>query len=526
VSSLLVTATPPTPNGDLHLGHLAGPFLAADAFNRFQRMRGNDSAYLTSSDDHQSYVVSSARRRGLAPEELARSCAADIEATLAAARIEVDCFTKSSGNGAHAEAVQDFVRLLAANGLIVAKEHALPHCRRCSQPLFESFARGRCPYCGEGANGNLCEACGRVNDPLDLIEPSCGLCGGEPEVVPFRGLFLPLEPHREALEELWDGRTSWRPHLRALCGALLAEPLPDYPVGYPTPWGVPLPLEGFPGQAVNAWLEMYPGMIQTARTYGEREGEGDSGLARALFEGEATLVQFLGYDNGFFNAVLHSAVALALGGSFPLPEHVITNEFYRFDGEKFSTSRGHAIWGREILAEVESDALRYHLARTNPEHWQTSFSREALRRSERDELNGAWEEAIEALCALAAGPAARSAGEPDLQARGLIGWAADNLERFYGVERFSLRHASAVLDDYVRAGGEYAARGRSAGTASERAGPALGATSLLRALSIFAAPLMPTLADRVWARLGRDGTAGDQRWDRDDLEAPHRYTHN
>ncbi len=34
----LVTATPPTTNGDLHLGHLSGPYLAADVFTRFARL--------------------------------------------------------------------------------------------------------------------------------------------------------------------------------------------------------------------------------------------------------------------------------------------------------------------------------------------------------------------------------------------------------------------------------------------------------------------------------------------------------
>ena len=31
-----VFSTPPTPNGDLHLGHLSGPYLGADVFVRFQ----------------------------------------------------------------------------------------------------------------------------------------------------------------------------------------------------------------------------------------------------------------------------------------------------------------------------------------------------------------------------------------------------------------------------------------------------------------------------------------------------------
>jgi methionyl-tRNA synthetase len=507
MTTYLVTATPPTPNGDLHVGHLAGPFLAADVFNRHQRMRGNHSVYLTSSDDHQSYVVSTAKRQGRDPAELARSCAEEIRATLAAAEIEVDCFTASLGNGAHAGAVRDFFLLLEASGLLVTKDHAALRCRRCSQPLFESFATGRCPHCGEVAAGNLCEACGRINDPLDLVEPSCTLCGGEPAIVPFRGIFLELEPLRGRLEEFWGSRTSWRPHLRALCESLLAQPLPDYPVSYPTTWGVPVPLDGFAGQAINVWLEMYPGMIQTARTYCERESDAD--LARRLSDGELSLVQFLGYDNGFFNAVLHPALALGLGGNQPLPEHVITNEFYLLGAEKFSTSRDHAIWGPEALAEVDADSLRYHLSRTNPEHWQTGFSSAELLRTERDEMRGAWDAAVEALFGLAAGSAPSPPGEPDLQVRGLVGWATASLERFYDVGQFSLRRASAVLDDYVRACGEYAIRAQVEDPPPGAPSRAVGAISLLKSLAVFAEPLMPALARQLRQRLGAEGARAE-----------------
>ncbi|WP_371924820.1 class I tRNA ligase family protein [Pseudomonas sp. R5(2019)] len=48
--------TPPTPNGDLHLGHLSGPFLAADVMQRVLRQRGHDVLFVSYSDDYQSYL--------------------------------------------------------------------------------------------------------------------------------------------------------------------------------------------------------------------------------------------------------------------------------------------------------------------------------------------------------------------------------------------------------------------------------------------------------------------------------------
>ena len=65
-----VTGNPPTSNGDLHVGHLSGPYLGADVFSRYQRLRGNRAVYLSFGDDHQSFVVTTAIRRGMAPEQL------------------------------------------------------------------------------------------------------------------------------------------------------------------------------------------------------------------------------------------------------------------------------------------------------------------------------------------------------------------------------------------------------------------------------------------------------------------------
>ncbi|GAA3053109.1 hypothetical protein GCM10020000_38510 [Streptomyces olivoverticillatus] len=61
---VFVFSTPPTPNGDLHLGHLSGPYLGADAYVRFQRMNGAQAWHLTGSDDFQSYVLGRRAARG------------------------------------------------------------------------------------------------------------------------------------------------------------------------------------------------------------------------------------------------------------------------------------------------------------------------------------------------------------------------------------------------------------------------------------------------------------------------------
>ncbi|MER9946468.1 cupin domain-containing protein, partial [Mesorhizobium sp. M0092] len=80
---IFVFSTPPTPNGDLHLGHLSGPYFGADVYTRFLRMKGVEAYHLTGSDDYQSYVATRADADQSTPANVARYYADEICATLA-----------------------------------------------------------------------------------------------------------------------------------------------------------------------------------------------------------------------------------------------------------------------------------------------------------------------------------------------------------------------------------------------------------------------------------------------------------
>ena len=48
---ILVTAALPYANNPLHLGHLAGAYLPADLYVRFQRLKGRDVLFICGSDE-------------------------------------------------------------------------------------------------------------------------------------------------------------------------------------------------------------------------------------------------------------------------------------------------------------------------------------------------------------------------------------------------------------------------------------------------------------------------------------------
>jgi methionyl-tRNA synthetase len=77
-------------------------------------------------------------------------------------------------------------------------------------------------------------------------------------------------------------------------------------------------------------------------------------------------------------------VALALAGQrsgyeWPLPSAFITNQFYYLNTGKFSTSKGHAIWARDLSTECNTDMTRLFLAMHGPEYQEGTFSEQIFR---------------------------------------------------------------------------------------------------------------------------------------------------
>lgn len=48
----LVTCALPYANGPVHIGHLAGVYVPADIYVRYQRLRGQDVLFICGSDEH------------------------------------------------------------------------------------------------------------------------------------------------------------------------------------------------------------------------------------------------------------------------------------------------------------------------------------------------------------------------------------------------------------------------------------------------------------------------------------------
>src|SRR6185369_6943412 len=207
----IVFADPPTPNGDLHVGHLSGPYFAADAFTRYLRLRGKPVAFLSNFDSNQPYVSTAGRRLGMTPAAVVEHFTGRIARSLAACAIEPDLV--GSPDEHQGDFVQRFFGDLYQRGKLLVKEEEMPYCGSCDRFLFEAYLQGTCPNCGATpCYGNGCESCALPNAPRDMGDRICRLCGEPPrELRSYRGLFLPLSRYRaELAAHLQSGASHYR----------------------------------------------------------------------------------------------------------------------------------------------------------------------------------------------------------------------------------------------------------------------------------------------------------------------------
>jgi methionyl-tRNA synthetase len=499
---VVIIAPPPTPNGDLHVGHLAGPYLNGDIYARYLRASGRSVLYATGTDDSQTYVVATARKRGTSPEQLAVRCWHDIKLTLEAMGIAVDGYAPFDDR--YRRATLDFVAPLHAAGKFRLRRVRMPYSPRTGEFLMEGLVEGECPVCLAVSRSGLCETCGHPNvfdeliDPRSTVDPSDLLTMREATV-----LVLPIEEYRRQLTAYYDDHAPrWRPHIAQLAREVLDRPLPDFPITYPYHWGIPAPFPETPGQVINAWAEgMAASMYCTAYAAEQAGMRAAADDELWLSEQDPEIVYFLGFDNAYFWGVTHLSLLLAHDGRYAVPDTIVCNEFYELENEKFSTSKGHVVWGRDLLLDVPRDLVRFYLALTCPEHQRTNFSRSALVKVSSERLIEPWNGLV---WALGDAVSALHLDEQRLPVpEDAVARAAVMVERFRTCYRLSTFSATRAADTIVNQLARLEARAHALPRDRRSGGRAVAAlVHELVALTACCAPILIDLADEVRERTG------------------------
>ena len=219
----------PYANGPLHVGHLAGAYLPADIFARYQRLCGNQVLMVSGSDCHGTPITLQAEREGVAPGDLVRRYHESFLATFSKLGISFDLFTQTYSENHYAVTSQFFLRL-SEKGFVNKKSVSGSYSETLGRFLPDRYVEGQCAHCGfERARGDQCENCGRVHDPENLIGPKSKLDGAP---VTFRDTehFLLNLPKLEPDIQRWltdIDRSHWRQNTLAFTRNWLSNGLKE-----------------------------------------------------------------------------------------------------------------------------------------------------------------------------------------------------------------------------------------------------------------------------------------------------------
>jgi methionyl-tRNA synthetase len=478
--SFVVTLPPPTPNGGLHVGHLSGPFLSADAFSRAARLKGANVFTTCYSDVNQSYVRVTALRQKRDPDELANFWTNDIVTTLNAYSIDVNDYFPVDGDSK--AAVRALFLDLYERGFLVKKPFPIFRSADTGEFLDEAGVSGHCPTCLSQSKCGICESCSGLNDPTTLLSPSVTLTGEKTLVVEWvEVMVLELERYRQNIATVYDNNARFRPRFQWVVEDALAKALPDFPVTMPGSWGFTIDHPEFPGQVINAWPEI---MAQQIYAY-------KRALARDGTLGETpALVNFYGFDNSYFYAIVHAAMMSIIDDGRWLPYAAVNNEFYNLDHLKFSTSNNHVIWARDLLKRYSTDEIRFYAAWNNPGFEKANFNEPDMGKVLDRGLRKLWENISSQYNGKIG--VADALGQPSDAAIKVGGAAIGRIFASYSVERFHLRQAAEDvlhLMEFVDA------------QLGDGAAALADSAYLLRCLAVAMAPLMPAAAESLHMNL-------------------------
>jgi methionyl-tRNA synthetase len=369
MAKYIVTIAPPTPNGNLHLGHISGPFLAADIFYRIRKLKNDDAILLCYSDDYQDYVVRKAMQTNRERFELASHFAHRIEATLKKTNIHLDWFLKAYQNEYYKDAIEFFYKQAAEKGVLGKRAFEAPYSEEDKVYGYEAFARGTCNYCGEESDPSQCEACAYAPVVEKMGALVSILSKKEMTTRTLEREFIRLDAYKEYLLQHYKENTV-RAELQQYITDVLNNCDLDWFIDRPESNGIDVAPDGVK-KIIHTWFSGLAGYYGATKEYAQHIGKPE--LHDYFWKSEdTTIVNFLGFDCSFSHAIVYpSLLSNAPGHTRKVVP--LTNRFLKLEGGDFSTSRGHAIWVDDILEEVSSDALRYYLALVSPEEQTENF---------------------------------------------------------------------------------------------------------------------------------------------------------
>lgn len=366
-----VTAALPYANGPLHIGHIAGAYLPADTYVRFLRQRGEDVVFICGSDEHGVAITLGAKKEGVSPRQFVDKYHHLMKQAFEDFGIGFDIYSRTS-NPTHHETAKEFFTNIYNKGIFLEETSDQYYDEQEQIFLADRYIIGTCPNCKHtNAYGDQCEKCGTSLSPKQLINPRSTVSGKTPVLRPTKHWYFPLDKYEAWLKEwIVEGhKQDWKINVYGQCKSWIDQGLQPRSITRDLDWGVSVPLPDAAGKVLYVWFDAPIGYISATKELKP------AGWEKYWKDPETRLIHFIGKDNIVFHCIIFPAI-LKAAGDYILPDNVPANEFLNLEGDKISTSRNHAVWLHEYLADFPGrrDELRYVLTSISPETKDADFT--------------------------------------------------------------------------------------------------------------------------------------------------------
>ena len=392
---ILVTSALPYINGIKHLGNLAGSMLPADVYSRVMRLMGHDVTYICATDEHGTPAELAAQAADMSVQAY---CDEQYEIQRAAGEgfnLSYDWFGRSS-RPANSALTQHFAQVLEQNGLIEERTSKQVYSVDDGRFLPDRYVEGTCPTCGfEKARGDQCDNCGRLLDPVDLIDPYSSVSGSKNiEIRDTNHLYLLQAQMQDKIREWVNSKGAQWPGLAvSIANKWLDEGLIARAITRDLSWGVPVldddgnPRPGYEDKVFYVWFDAPIEYIAATQEWAEATGNDWEALWRTDKGADDTeYVQFMGKDNVAFHTVSFPVTLLGSGEPWKTVDKLKAFNWVTWYGGKFSTSNKRGVFMDQALELLPADYWRWYLIANAPEGSDAAFTWEGFQAAVNSDL--------------------------------------------------------------------------------------------------------------------------------------------
>ena len=316
------------PSGKFHIG-TAYTEVLADMIKKYHVLKGDDTFFLTGTDEHGQKIEEKAKEAGKEPKVYLDEMDVQAKKLWSLMNIDYDKYIRTTDEY-HEKVVQD---------------------------IFERFIKQDDIYLGE-YTGWYCTPCESFWTESQLVDGKCPDCGRDVQKQSEEAYFFRMSKYADRLVKYYDEHPDFIiPVYRKqeMINNFIKPGLEDLCVSRTSfSWGIQVPSN--PKHVVYVWLDALTNYI-TAMGYGQE----DTSLFEKYWPADVHLV---GKDIARFHTIYWPIFLMAL--DIPLPKTVFVHNWITMKDGKMSKSKGNVIYPEPLIEHYGLDSLKYFLIREMP----------------------------------------------------------------------------------------------------------------------------------------------------------------